>query len=406
MIDFDFNRYCTGCGACADVCPHSCITIQEDRDGFRMPSVDKVACIHCGLCERICPALNQKATPYNNRKCYAVYHTDPQIRHMGSSGSAFYALAKSIIDKGGVVYGASMSGLRVQHTKATKMDEVQSQMKSKYVQSNTNGIYKQVLSDLREGRPVLYVGTPCQCKALHNLTPSGLRDNLLIADIICHGIPSQSLFDKSMAYYEKKNGLKIRAFSFREKTEDSLRNYKVEYEKDGAVCEKVGDLDEIPYCFGFFNQTTWRNSCYVCKHKCVERDSDITLGDFWGLDKLKSDINDFQKGYSSLITNTDRGGQVVEKLQSCVVEKIPDGVAFVRDHNRAYTKPDNRSLMRGLFFFCLRNFGYPFCEKHFLQQQPQFLDRLLRSLVVRIVELQVKLNIYGNKDNRLHDGCV
>lgn len=122
-------------------------------------------------------------------------------------------------------------------------------MKSKYLQSNTAGIYKQTTKDLREGREVLFVGTPCQCQALHNMLPDRLREKLLLVDFICHGVPSQSLFDKSIRHYESVNGCKINEFSFREKTKESLRNYKIAYTaRDGERKTAVGDLDDIPFC--------------------------------------------------------------------------------------------------------------------------------------------------------------
>ena len=147
---------------------------------------------------------------------------------------------------------------------------------------------------------------------------------------------------------------------------------------------KVGDLDDIPYCLGFFYQITKRNSCYDCKQRSINRASDITLGDFWGINKLKPEIEDFEQGYSSVITNTTKGEQSITGLKSCVVSQIKDGVSFVVDHNHAYTKADEKSLRRSLFFFCLRHFGYSFCEKHFLQKRPKVTDRLLNSGIIRI----------------------
>ena len=351
MINFDFQHECTGCSACADACPVSCISMGEDRDGFRMPQIDQDSCVGCGRCEKFCPALNYMAGTYTDRKCYVVYHRNAGIRHCGSSGSVFYALAENVILHNGVVYAAAMDDrLKLRHTRATDMSGVHRQMKSKYLQSDTQGVYKQVQKDLKDGTTVLFVGTPCQCQALHNIIPPSLRSKLVLADMICHGVPSQSLFDKSIAHYERQHGCKVMHFSFREKTTEALRNYKMTIRKeDGQVAEKIGDSDGIPFCLGYFNHVTQRHSCYNCRQRSIERASDLTLGDFWALEQLKP-VDDFQKGYSSVIVNSQLGGAILEQLTTCVVEEIENGIDFVASHNHAYTKPDEEGLMR-LFFF-------------------------------------------------------
>ena len=393
MIDFDFHNQCTGCRACGDVCPTSSIFFTEDKDGFMMPTVNMSICVDCRRCDKACPALNHSAQTSFNNKCYVAYHKEKDIRNVGSSGSVFYALAERTIEADGSVYAAAFgANLQLRHTRATSLDEVRPQMKSKYLQCDTTGIYKQVIKDLREGRDVLFVGTPCQCQALHNMLPDRLRGNLLLVDIICHGVPSQSLFNKSIRHYEHEHGCHVEYFSFREKTKESLRNYKIEYTtKDGERKTVVGDLDEIPFCYGFFYHYTQRNSCYACKQRVIARVSDLTLGDFWGITKLKPEISDFEVGYSSVITNTSKGQGMIGQLSSCILEEIPDGVTFVVEHNSAYTKTDVKSLMRGIFFFCLRHFGYVFCERHFLRRRLSLLDRLFFSLIIRLDSIRQKI---------------
>lgn len=390
MIDFDFKSECTGCRACADICPQGCISFSEDHEGFAMPFIKKADCVDCGLCERVCPALNHKVSNYDDRKCYAVYHKREEIRHIGSSGSVFYALAEQIILSRGVVYGAAFDkDLQLHHTRATDIETVRLQMKSKYIQSDTEGVYKQVLKDLREGKEVLFVGTPCQCQALHNMTPARLRDQLLIADIICHGVPSQNLFNQSIKHFEKEHKCKVTCFSFREKSNASLRNYRITYaQEDGIIHEEQNDLYVFPFCNGYLNHFTLRVSCYTCKQRGIQRESDLTLGDFWGIKEIHPGLSDFEKGYSSIIVNTDKGKQVVEQLSSCVVEEIRGGVQFVTAHNRAYTKPDEKSLMRKVFFCCLHHCGYGFCEKHFLTVPPSLLGRILNSAIIRIDKIK------------------
>lgn len=386
MINLHFSDDCTGCMACVDACPQQCISFSEDRDGFIIPSIQKETCVNCGLCERICPLVNHRVEAYDHRKCYIAYHKNEQIRNAGSSGSVFYALAEVVIQNGGAVYGAAFDNtLQLHHMRATSMNDVRLQMKSKYIQSDTTGIYKQALADLRDGRSVLFVGTPCQCQALHNMTPARLRENLLLVDIICHGVPSQKLFNMSIERFERNNDCKVSFFSFREKTRQSLRNYKIDYTTpDGHAVSRIGELDDFPFCVGYFNHYTIRNSCYACKQRGVDRAADITLGDFWGIQEIQPHISDFEKGYTSLIVNSERGNCFLQQITSCVIGEIQGGVHFITEHNRAYTKPDENSLMHQVFFWCMQRFGYEFCEKHFLTVSPPFSSRLIIALIVRL----------------------
>ena len=333
--------------------------------------------------------LKHDAEDYDRRKCYSVYHKDDNIRHLGSSGSIFYAVAEFFIKQNGCVYASSMDEkLILRHTKSTDLCAIISQMKSKYIQSNTAGVYKEVIKDLKSQRKVLFVGTPCQCQALHNMTNTALRNNLFLVDFICHGVPSQHLFNMSIAHYEHMHHCKIIDFSFREKTQKKLRNYKITSLHDNKhIIETIGELYEFPFCVGYFNHIIQRNSCYKCKLRTIKRASDLTIGDFWAIETIRPNTKDFEKGYSSVIVNSLQGETLLSELNSCHIEEICHGVEFVISHNHAYTKPDKKSLMRSIFFYCLRQFGYNMCEKHFLQKHPHWLDRLLNSLVIRIDKL-------------------
>lgn len=390
MINFDFNRLCTGCGACADICPKECITIYEDKNGLLMPKVDTSLCIDCHKCEITCPSLLSKhslpSSPQSIQKCYAAFHRNTDIRHYGSSGSVFYELASQIISKGGVVYGAAMDeNLQLKHTRAVDIVGVKRQMKSKYIQSDTKGIYKKVVEDINIGKDVLFVGTPCQCQALHNIATKKQRAHLLIVDFVCHGVPPQSLFNKSIHQFEKDNNCTINNFSFREKSEKELRNIGIGYTtKDGEYHHKLMNPDTFPYCYGFFYHITQRKSCFACQMRKIKRDSDLTLADFWGIDKIAHEIKDVEKGYSMIVTNTEMGGKALAALKDCQINEIEGGLDFCVKRNHAYTKPDNESLMRTLFFWSLRHLGYKITEKHFLQLNPSFTDRLWHSLVYRL----------------------
>lgn len=390
MINFDFHNQCTGCSACADVCPRKCITMCVDADGFVMPKIDESACIDCEKCEKVCPTLNYTAGAYCHQKCYAAYNLDSDIRQIGSSGSIFYAIATNVINAGGVVYAAEMcSDLQVRHTRAIDINGVRKQMKSKYIQSYTIGVYKHVFDDLSRGTFVLFVGTPCQVKALSNTIPSRLRNRLLMVDFVCHGVPSQQLFNDCIRQFEKCRLSQVKFFSFREKTQGQLRNYGIEYvSEDGTLTSIVDEPCRFPFYYGFLYHYLQRNSCFKCKHRTINRSSDLTIADFWGAEVLDSRYIDKNKGYSMVVVNSDMGAEILCKLKdTCYVKEIPNGIAHAVKYNHAYTKPDKRSFMHTLFFWTYRHFGYPVCEKHFLQIDSTLLDRLWHSFVFRIDKL-------------------
>jgi len=390
MINFDFQNQCTGCSACADACPRNCITMCIDANGFVMPKIEVTECINCSKCERVCPTLNHNASSYQKQKCYAAYHLDRHIRHIGSSGSVFYAIAANVINEGGSVYAAEMcSDLQVRHTRATDIDGVVKQMKSKYIQSDTLGVYNEVLDDLSQGRYVLFVGTPCQVKALSNSIPLRLRNRLIMVDFVCHGVPSQQLFNDSIKQFEKSKSCQVHSFSFREKTQENLRNYRIEYvSEDKSLTRVVDNPNRFPYYYGFLYHYIQRNSCFNCKHRTINRSSDLTLADFWGAEVLDSRYVDKNKGYSMIVVNSDVGTEILSKLSAtCHVVEIPNGIAHAVKFNRAYTEPDPKSLMHTFFFWTYRHFGYSVCEKRFLQIDSMLLDRLWHSVAYRIDKL-------------------
>ena len=157
MINFDFDKDCCGCFACVDVCPKQCITQTKNRYGFLVPEIDKSVCIDCHLCEKICPVLNPEMNVYAERKVFSAYNINEAIRAAGSSGSVFYTLAEYIIKSGGIVYGAAFGDhFQLRHTSAETLEELKPLLKSKYLQSNTKGVYNSVKAQLKTGRQVLF----------------------------------------------------------------------------------------------------------------------------------------------------------------------------------------------------------------------------------------------------------
>lgn len=307
---------CCGCMGCGDVCPKQCIAFSKDEEGFLYPQIDEDLCICCGKCTKVCPELNPS---YNSpsEKVFAAYALNDADRRQGSSGGMFGLLAEEMVARGGVVWGAAFDeNLKLRHFKATRKDELGPLMRSKYLQSNTEGCYKQIASDLKNNVPTLFCGTSCQCNALLNYI-GDRNENLYVVDLICHGVPSQDLFDRTIDYLEAKDGCKILDFTFRSKYKGALHPHAFTYRcvKNGKEKTLKGLHYQNPFYFGFQKYITLRPSCYRCKWTYIKRSSDITLADFWGIEKLNPAL-DAKSGVSKVIVNTAKGQELFNALIS------------------------------------------------------------------------------------------
>ena len=267
-----------------------------DKCGFCFPKIEKAKCLNCGRCDSVCPHLNIKSFDNVSRVLYSAKHKDENIRLTGSSGSVFYALAKSHIDmNNGLVVAAGFdSELQLRHQIVNSIQDVVPLMKSKYIQSSTIGIFKTIKSLLNDDMSVLFVGTPCQCQALINFVPEQQRGRLTVVDFVCHGVPSQDLFNRCINRYKKQHNCRVIDVSFREKDGERMRTFLIR-SIDNITGQEItwrGEPSEWSYYNGFLDHTTFRPSCFKCQFKSINRSSDLTLGDFWGLESINPDIKD------------------------------------------------------------------------------------------------------------------
>lgn len=371
---------CCGCKACGDVCPVSCINFNQDKEGFLYPVVDETVCIHCSKCIQTCPEFNPV---YNDTpsEVSAAYATSQKVRQAGSSGGLFGVIASHIIAKGGKVWGASFDAkLQLKHNTATTYNELIPLLRSKYLQSDTCGCFKQIAEDLKQGITTLFCGTPCQCNALRNY----VRDcsNLYIIDLICHGVPSQDLFDKSIAWLEEKHNCKLTHFEFRSKYKGALHPHAFSYvcEKDGRS-ETVNGLHyQFPFYFGFQKYITLRPSCYSCKWARSERSGDITLGDFWSVEKHDRNL-DPKSGISEVIANTERGRILLNEIVETGllwIECFP--FSQVAGDNGCLHSPTKLKPERTIFFEDLREYPFDRVVKEHLTSKRQWIFDLYYSM--------------------------
>lgn len=305
------NNECCGCGLCSFACKKSAIQMIEDEDGFVTPIIDEKKCVNCGLCSRLCPVLNPNRIESFLQKVYICKSKSNEILYGSSSGGAFYSLAKYVIANGGSVYGAAWTEqLTVSHIRVSSVDDIKLIMKSKYVQSDISSSFSMIEKDLSNGLLVLFSGTPCQVSAIKKVF--GKYKNLLLVDIVCHGVPNARFFKDYCRFFEEKKHGKITQYCFREKN-SILGNY--------ATCvtterkKYIKTWRDLSYSYLFMNGYISRESCYNCKYACKDRVGDITLGDFWGAHIFHPDF-DTKGGASLLMINNENGLTFFDKIRN------------------------------------------------------------------------------------------
>lgn len=314
MLTVDYEK-CTGCGACVQRCPKRCISWTQREFGFRYPQIDKDACVNCGLCEKVCPTDKALEVPVE-QKVYAAVHKDTEVLAKSTSGGAFTAIADAIFAQGGIVYGAAMlDDMQVKHIRTTGKDDFEGLRSSKYLQSDTGTTYQMVEQDLKQGKFVLYSGTPCQIDGLKNFLGKDY-ETLYTVDIVCHGVGSQAYFDKYMDFARERYG-KIKALRFRSKEYAGWSCGGVVVVVDSSDCLKkipYPDFDNYYYSY-FLSGDIYRKSCYSCKYANTNRVGDFTLGDYWGVEALNLPLQT-ENGCSLLLVNNQHAMQLLDEIES------------------------------------------------------------------------------------------
>ena len=315
MIEINSKQNCCGCYACYNICPKQCITMKADNEGFWYPNIDKNKCINCNLCENVCPIINKPKSYLYEEKSYAVFNKDEKIRLESSSGGIFSLLAEYVINKYGIVYGAVFDEeFNVKHIKITSLKDIELLRGSKYVQSKINDIFKSIKFDLINNKLVLFTGTPCQIAGLQSFLQRKY-DNLILMDIVCHGVPSPLIWQKYINKLKKNYKQNIKTIYFRDKS-TGWKKYSIKFLFDKDEYKNIGFKDI--YMKGFLNDIYLRPSCYNCKFKGIERISDITVADFWGIENIFPKIDD-DKGTSLVVIHTEKGKRLFDKLSEKMI---------------------------------------------------------------------------------------
>lgn len=329
MIEIIKKQDCCGCTACAAICPKNSIVMKEDEEGFLYPVVDVERCIQCGVCNKACPIQNPVIEDKQEQKAYLVQHKDEKVRLESSAGGAFTAIATVVIEKGGVVFGAAYDdNFRVHHTYVENVEKLKKFRNSKYVQSDLGESFKQVKRFLREGRCVCFSGTPCQIEGLAKYI--GQNDNLILVDVVCHGVPSPLIWNKYLDYQNVTDS-KPDNIRFRDKFYGYKYSTMSVIKEEKNVYHAGPQLD--PMLRAFFSDACDRPSCYSCPFKKRYRVGDLTIWDCFSVYDFDKEMDD-DKGTTRVLCHSDKGRILVEEMKQIAIckEVPPDGlVAGVKE---------------------------------------------------------------------------
>lgn len=414
MIHITDKKNCCGCSACVQRCPKQCIRLEEDTEGFLYPQVDEETCIKCGLCEKVCPILNQ-ADKLSVLEVLAVKNPDDEERMNSSSGGVFLPLAREVINQGGVVFGAVYDeSWEVHHVYAEKIEDVYQMMGSKYLQSKIGNSFKDAERFLKQGREVLFVGSPCQIAGLRTYLRSKQYPNLLAVDFLCHGVPSPGVWRRYLAEtyggYDAKEQSRLQAtagknsvllsslnatspigdIKFRDKRESGWKKFRfVVRQKSASKADQntvlSSDIHYMnPFMQGFLSDIYLRPSCYACKCKNGVNHSDMTIADFWGINQSAPEFDD-DKGVGLVLLNTEKGEEYFSRLP---MDMMPSNLEKAHYYNGGFNEHTKAHPKRDQFFFLIEN-GKSIKAAVDICLRLPFKQRVVR-LVKRIVKNVVK----------------
>lgn len=353
--------------------------MEEDNDGFYYPEVNHEKCTKCTLCIKICPVINVSVVN-NIPKAYACINNDESLRIRSSSGGIFTAMANEILDRKGVVFGAAFDeNYYVTHQFVDSHDELEKLRGSKYVQSKINTSYIKTKSILDQGRFVLFSGTPCQIAGLKAYLQKD-HENLFCVDIICHGVPSPKVWNKYIKYRSESAASSPQRISFRCK-DYGWKRYSVSFLFKNDT-EYLNNLRDDVYMKAFLKNISLRPSCHSCKFKTINRQSDITLADFWGIRNIFPDMDD-DKGTSLVFVNNQKGNSIFNAIKDKIQYREVDINEAIK-YNSAAVKsvtphPDRAEFFRNLDHLSFDKLVYKYCSDPISTRIKNYIKIFLRK---------------------------
>ena len=360
---------CCGCGACSEICPQNCIKMEQDKYGYVYPIIDKSKCINCNLCQKVCPFNNKpiKEDRIEKHIIYALKQRNEEDIMKAASGGAFGAIVNTLREKDTVyVWGAAFDkDLQLKHICSHNDVDIEPIHKSKYLQSNMDGVYKEIKDQLVNGNEVLFSGTPCQVAALYNYLGNKIdHSNLFTIDLVCHGVPNQKMFNDYIAETEKKLKKKILKFNFRHKiikgNQWNTRNVSFITEDKKII---VQDKFKNYYLGAYHHYLINRDSCYKCVYANPTRNGDITIADFWGIQRFYKEL-DVNHGVSLIKINSNKGLSLLKQLKENNDVYEVDSNRYLNITKGAMIQPTEMNPKRSFFldYYLKYNFSKAFTK--------------------------------------------
>ncbi|SEA08378.1 Coenzyme F420-reducing hydrogenase, beta subunit [Eubacterium aggregans] len=376
-ISIKEKKDCCGCTACYSKCPQNAISMCLDEEGFSYPEIDTFRCIDCGVCINVC-VFNKRGGKNYPIKVFAGKNKNDSIRMTSSSGGTFSALAQYVDGQEGIVYGVAFNKEKQAiHQSATNKNEWELFKGSKYIQSNLyeNNIFQSVKNELENEKSVLFTGTPCQISGLRSYLGNKDFPGLILCDIVCHGVPSPMIWSDFLEYIEKNEKKRIDVVEFRDKSV-SWHNSTMSFYNNK---EKFLSYPQARGIFGgaFFNHFILRPSCHQCPYASFSRDSDITIADYWGVERVMPEFDD-DKGVSLILINSEKGVSLLPTLK----EKMELKESTVQDCQQPnLIKASEPNRYRNIFWLTYKKKGLiKACKRVGLIPQ-SFFERIFSKIV-------------------------
>lgn len=355
---------CTLCGACRSACPVDAIQMTAPYLDFFYPEIDQARCLHCGQCDRACPILHppERTEETALSRAYAAKCAEEAMRMRSSSGGVFYALADRMLRDGGAICGAVFDeSFHVKHLLSHRREDLLRMMGSKYAQSEMGTCYRDVKRELDAGHPVLFSGCPCQIAGLRSYLGKSYP-RLLLVELICHGIPSDSMLQAYIKYQEKRHGAPLTQLEFRSKVKGWHRSaVRIEF-ANGKVSSQPMTLDT--YMQGYFRCITLKEACFSCKFRNFASGSDFTIGDFWGAEVALPALDD-NKGLSVVIAHSQKAEDFLPTLP---LEVVPVEMETVIQYNQSLVRSFSAGVQREAFYTFAATHGLEAAIKQYFSE--------------------------------------
>lgn len=398
IILFKTKDECCGCGACANVCPKQAISMREDNYGFIYPKIDYSLCISCKLCKKVCNYQNiePKNTPI---KVFAASSRNDDLLLNSASGGIFSSIAEEFLKNNNFVCGSELKFIdghpKVNHIIINSLKDLYRLQGSKYVQSEIGSTYYNIKKLLDKGEKVLFSGTPCQVAGLYGFLRKSY-ENLYTIDIICHGVPSNNLFDSYIQYKNIKNSGNVIEYKFRDKRKGWGMNFSYTLIKKKSKKQHYHPARIDSYYSLFLDGATYRENCYTCPYAKSKRTGDITLGDYWGIEEVhpelkKSKVFNEKNGISCLLVNTEKGARLLNFINKKIIT-YPSNIENVKVHNKQLYIPYNKPNVRKEFLSIYKKDNdYYFVEKWFKKKyRMKIISHYIYNKIPRKIRLTIK----------------